>query len=78
MKRMWNWHPGMGDGNSHAASSLPPSKDGSTDGGAGDVYLDGNKVGKHVARTLSSQLGSGFYTGSIDNSVSLPMAGLKN
>lgn len=78
MKRMWNWHPGMEDGNSHAASSLPPSKDGSTDGGAGDVYLDGNKVGKHVARTLSSQLGSGFYTGSIDNSVSLPMAGLKN
>lgn len=43
----------------------------------GDVYLDGSKVGKHVARQMSGPLGSGLYTGGVDPGVALPMPSLK-
>lgn len=78
MKRMWDWQPGMGGGgNGHADTSVAPKSTAASNAPHGDVYLDGNKVGKHVARTLSMPLGSGMYTGNIDNNVSLPMPGLR-
>lgn len=45
--------------------------------GAGDVYLDGKKVGEHVAGYLAQQTGRSSNTGMIDNGVALPMPGLK-
>lgn len=62
---------------SHADTSVAPKSTAASNAPHGDVYLDGNKVGKHVARTLSMPLGSGMYTGNIDNNVSLPMPGLR-
>lgn len=43
----------------------------------GNVYLDGKKVGQHVAGYLGHQIGQSTNTGNIDHSVALPMPGLK-
>lgn len=80
MKRMWNWHPGMGGSggeNPHASSSVASS----AGGGSGNVHttinIDGRKVAHAVTPYLSGPLGSGLYIGGVDSNVSLPMPGLK-
>jgi hypothetical protein len=81
---MWPWraigslfHGSDSTAPGHADTSVAPKSPPPSHTEHGDVYLDGFKVGKHVARTLSMPLGSGMYTGNIDNNVSLPMPGLR-
>jgi hypothetical protein len=61
----------------HAAASIP--------GGAGSqggsvqttINIDGRKVATAITPYIAAPLGSGLYTGAVDNHVSLPMPGLK-
>ncbi|WP_175104394.1 hypothetical protein [Pararobbsia alpina] len=61
----------------HADSSVASGGGNAGGGTVGDVYLDGKKVGKHVAGYLAQQTGLSTNTGGIDPGVSLPMPGLK-
>jgi hypothetical protein len=69
-----NWLVG-GDTPKNSPHVATPSV--KTSGHIGDVYLDGRKVGNHVARQISGPLGSGLYTGNVDNNVALPMPSVK-
>jgi hypothetical protein len=72
---MPSWMPGSGS--SHADNSVSPKSTTATSAAPGNVFLDGKLVGQHVANTLAMPLGSGMYMGNIDNSVALPMPGLR-
>ncbi|SDR37684.1 hypothetical protein SAMN05443245_5253 [Paraburkholderia fungorum] len=65
------------NGNSHSSSSVPSGS--SKDSGVvhTTINIDGRKVAQAVTPYISGPLGSGLYAGGVDNTVSLPMPGLK-
>jgi hypothetical protein len=74
---MPSWMPGAGKGSdTHAAQSVAP-----TSGGDKTVHttinIDGRKVAHAVTPYISGPLGSGLYTGGVDQSLGLQLPGLK-
>jgi hypothetical protein len=61
----------------HASKSVAGSSSSGTGNLHATINMDGKKVANAVVPYISGPLGSGLYTGGVDNNVALPMPSLK-
>lgn len=75
--KLGDWFHWNKTDSSHASTSVAGNSGGTSGNVHTTINVDGRKLAHTVTPYISGPLGSGFYTGGIDNNVALPMPSLK-